>query len=597
MQQLHLVGLTTDHTGLVLSARRGAKTGKYSIAADEKLLTAVQEAQRLLSGGDPEEAAGEDGSAPAELPPAVALPPPPPAKPVSSLSPREIQSRLRAGGTVSEIAAAAGVAEEWILRFADPIRAEQARVVESAQRLTFNKPRLGLSAEPLEASVLLNLAERGVRLPADIFANAWTAFNLHGTSWAVLFSYVSRQRRQTAQWQVDLRSGELVARNRLASDLGYLEPGRRRRRLQPLEVPGEEATASAGAKAPARSAPGSKAPARRASAAAPAKANSARAALTARTAKASKAAEPQKPEKVATAAKATAGAAARGATAARKGPGANKAPPKKAAAAKRLVAAKKAPAVNKAPVPKKAAPAKRLVAVKKSPAAKKAGGRQTSTPGRRPAKKPAAKKPAPQESAPGGIGATLAPAPPVMPDRPTHLARPPSPMNLSNRAVTLPGRLVGAPSLRPHPPAPPTPGRQAPPAQPPPPSSSSRRRSRHDAAEAIGFAPDREPEPSSRRPGGGNRGSSRRSEDGSRGSLEPDDANAGNGAEAGAGGDGGVGPEPLDENRPRVRRRRSERRITPRDSEEPSVVILSTPAVRRLEPSDEPRGRAPAPPS
>ncbi|PLS76369.1 MAG: hypothetical protein CYG61_02240, partial [Actinobacteria bacterium] len=268
MQQLHLVGLTTDHTGLILSARRGARTGKYTVTADDKLLAALREAQRLRDGGDEaaDEGAGAGHDAEASSTPAVPLPPPPPAKAVSSLSPREIQARLRAGGTVSEIAAAAGVDEAWILRFADPIRAEQARVVERAQALTFNKPRLGLSAEPLETSVLLNLAERGVRLPADVFANAWTAFNLHGTKWVVSFSYTSRRRRQSAQWEVDLRSGELTARNRLASDLAYLEPGRRRRRLESLEVPGADDEASGARRASTRGA-AAKAPARRAAAA------------------------------------------------------------------------------------------------------------------------------------------------------------------------------------------------------------------------------------------------------------------------------------------------------------------------------------------
>lgn len=584
VQQLHLVGLTTDHTGLILSARRGAKTGKYSIAADEKLLAAAQEARRLLEGGEvaDEADAGDDEGGTQAIPPAVALPPSPPAKPVSSLSPREIQGRLRAGGTVGEIAAAAGVDEEWILRFADPIRAEQARVVERAQGLTFNKSRRGPSAEPLETSVLLNLAERGVRLPADVVSMAWTAFNLHGTSWAVVFSYTSRQRRQTAQWEVDLRSGDLIARNRLASDLGYLEPGRRRRRLEPLEVPGEE-DSTAGTR---RSASVAKGTASRSTAA--------------RTA-AKVTAKGTPPKRLPAVNRASAGAkvpATTKAAAARKALPVKKVPvPARASAAKKafagtkVAASRKSPAAGKSPAKKAVTPA-RTAAVKKNkaPAAKSARRQSSSSRSRRSSKKPAAKKPAPRDLGSGAATAPAVPSSPSLPERPTHLARPPSPMNPSNRAVTLPGRLVGAPSLRPPPPPAPRPRPQAP-ARPPAPSRgpSFRPRPRPETEDEDWNVPDPDAEVSVS--GAATVDEGRRSD---RPTENDSPAPSGGPAENGENGEAGAQPE-AEASAPRVRKRRSERRITPRDGDKPSVVILSTPAVRRLEPAEEPRSRSQAP--
>ncbi|HUP70040.1 MAG TPA: septation protein SepH [Acidimicrobiales bacterium] len=579
MQQLHLVGLTTDHTGLILSARRGARTGKYSIAADEKLLAAAQEARRLLEGGEvaEETGAGADDAIVAPSP-AVALPPPPPAKPVSSLSPREIQGRLRAGGTVGEIAAAAGVDEEWILRFADPIRAEQARVVERAQRLTFNKSRLGPSAEPLETSVLLNLAERGVRLPADVFAMAWTAFNLHGTSWAVVFSYTSRQRRQTAQWEVDLRSGELIARNRLASDLGYLEPGRRSRRLEPLEVPGEEES-TAGTR---RSASAAKGTASRSTAA--------------RTA-AKVTAKGTPPKRLPAVTRASAGtkmpattkaAAARKASVKKVPASARASAAKKASAGTKAAASRKSPPAGKSPAKKVVTPA-RTAAVKKNkaPAAKSARRQSSSSRSRRPSKKPAAKKPAPRDLGSDAATAPAVPSSASLPERPTHLARPPSPMNPSNRAVTLPGRLVGAPSLRPPPPSAPRPRPQAP-ARPPSPARgpSFRPRPRPETEDEDWNVPDPDAEVSVSEAATVDEG--RRS-----GRPTENDPPAPSGGPA-ENGEAGAQRE-AEASAPRVRKRRSERRITPRDGDKPSVVILSTPAVRRLEPAEEPRSRSQAP--
>jgi hypothetical protein len=43
VQKLHLVGFTTDQTGLILSARRGARSGGYTLALDDALAQAVEE--------------------------------------------------------------------------------------------------------------------------------------------------------------------------------------------------------------------------------------------------------------------------------------------------------------------------------------------------------------------------------------------------------------------------------------------------------------------------------------------------------------------------------------------------------------------------
>lgn len=362
VQKLHLVGFTTDRDGLILATRKGAKSGGYVISLDDKLKASIDDARR----GD--SVTSSEPPSPSPTPSPTATPPPPPtvptavpairspalptrrtsaegaksAKPVSGLSPREIQARLRAGGTIADIAAAAGVDEEWVLRFAAPIRAEQARVVDRALRLVFVKPRLGPSVQPLGPSVQSNLSDKGIQFSEDVFDAGWTAYNLHGTTWAVRFAYHHRSRVHAAVWQVDLRQGEVVARGRLASELGYVEPGRKPARLESLEQPASPVARAGSAKA-----------------------------------------------------------------------------------AKQPVRAAK--------------------------------------PTARPVTKPAratAKSPAPKAN-PKSSGTTKAsrpPAGPAQPERPTHLARPPSPMSAANRTPTLPGRLAGAPSLRPPPrPAPPRP--------------------------------------------------------------------------------------------------------------------------------------------
>jgi hypothetical protein len=218
VQQLHLVGLTTELDALILSPRRGAKSGSFLVKLDRPLLEAIADNVRRRDGassadviGAIDRATGMSGNRPSSL-----------------LSPREIQARLRAGRSVKEVAFEAGVDDEWIERFAAPIRAEQAQVVERAAQLTYVKPRRGESAEPLASSVRWNLADKGVRLPLDLLEAGWSGHQIHEAIWVVRFVYMSRGRRQVAEWELDLRDGSLAARDRLASQLAFVEKRRGR---------------------------------------------------------------------------------------------------------------------------------------------------------------------------------------------------------------------------------------------------------------------------------------------------------------------------------------------------------------------------------
>jgi len=197
LRKLHLVGLTTDRDGLIFTARKGSKSGGYIVPLDKKVLAAIAAASETGSGEVAEGAApkGDVEVVPKRL------------RSESALTPREMQARLRAGRTIEEVAAEAGVDTEWVARFAVPILAEQAQVVELARGLTYAKPRLGESSEPLGASVLQNLSDRGVFLPDDVANAGWSAFQLHDSVWMVRFRYRSRGRDQEAHWEVDVPAG------------------------------------------------------------------------------------------------------------------------------------------------------------------------------------------------------------------------------------------------------------------------------------------------------------------------------------------------------------------------------------------------------
>ena len=383
LRKLHLVGLTTDRDGLIFTARQGSKSGGFVVLLDDRVLAAIADAGRLDNG-----APADDGAA---LPDVEAVPKR--LRSESALTPREMQARLRAGRSIDEVAAEAGVDTEWVARFAVPILAEQAQVVELARALVYAKPRLGESSQPLGSSVLQNLSDRGVFLPDDIANAGWSAFQLHDSVWMVRFRYRSRGRDQEAQWEIDVPTGRLRARNRHASDLGYVDPERWRKPDPEAVVDVEETPVAA---APAKVRPKAK----RLSAAKPVAAKkSGRASKVATTTKAAATRNRTRGTTAATAKAGKAGKAGKAATAGRAA--SKKAAPTKTAAAR--TASAKAP-------PGGAKRSSRTTTAKSAPAGAKGSPKTASA--KAPARRKAAKAAPASETGPaaGLSGARMAAA-------------------------------------------------------------------------------------------------------------------------------------------------------------------------------------------
>jgi DNA repair exonuclease SbcCD ATPase subunit len=209
VQKLHLVGFTTDHDGLIFSARRGARSGSFVVPLDAALLEALEEASRLR----PEEEAD------------TALPPVRANRQESALSVKEVQARLRAGRTVEDVASEAGVDLEWVERFAAPVIAEQAQIIASLRATVMTKPRLGASLEPLGLAVYRNLATKGVHLTEEELDEGWTTYQLYDSRWIVEYRYELRGKRQVVSWEFDHATGEIVPTDRSSGMVAYVQPG------------------------------------------------------------------------------------------------------------------------------------------------------------------------------------------------------------------------------------------------------------------------------------------------------------------------------------------------------------------------------------
>jgi hypothetical protein len=299
VRELHVVALSEDGRSVVLATTKDASTGGFRVALDAKLAAALR--------GDlprPGEQVVRD----------------------STLTPKEIQSRLRAGESPEQIAADAGVAVARVERFAGPVLSERERVIAEARAAHVTRGRRGRSLLPLGDAVASALAETSALRPESV---GWTARRLESGHWLVQVSYTARARARTGSWVYDPSTRSVTASDPASAALGHIGGAATpkaalpvaRRRTPPEPVATTKGGPAKRAAPAAKAAPAGKAPAKKTPA------------------------TKMAPAKKATATKATATKAP-----ATKAAPAKKAPVRKAPATK-AAPAKKAP-VKKAPVKK-----------------------------------------------------------------------------------------------------------------------------------------------------------------------------------------------------------------------------------------------------
>jgi chemotaxis protein histidine kinase CheA len=357
MHDLQLVGFTTDRRGLIFRTRAGSRPeASFVVPVTDELVELVT---RLADGDTPPTGAAGVADGPAEDTDVLAPETEPDPRPRSQMSVRDIQARLRAGEPTSRIAAEAGVEEDWIERFAPPVRAEQQRIVVQALDCHLQRARSAPSAVPLRRAVGMALADKGIAYTVAAYEAAWSARLLGHDRWAVSFTYHHRGRERVATWTYDAGEGALTTADRTAAQLGYVAPGRA------VDDAGDAVDGIVGdpaATATRTTTPEVPSPTPEPAKPAAFKRKATRKKATTKKATKKKAAKKKAAEKAAT----------------------RKAPAKKDASTKQVAAKKKASA--KKPPAKKKAAARKKAAAKKAPTAK-APARRASPEAKRPKEK------------------------------------------------------------------------------------------------------------------------------------------------------------------------------------------------------------------
>src|SRR3954463_14278416 len=203
MRTLRLVALSDDGKSVVLVADGPDGEGdKFELVIDDRL--------RAAARGDARRLTQIDVDLGTELPPRV------------------IQSRIRAGETPEQVAAASGTRVERIMRFAHPVIQERARVAEQAR-----DARVRLSEGSPTVALQQFMTDRLRLIDSDLEAVTWDAYRSDDGTWQVTGAWRAGEKSGTTRWSFDIPSRTVAPSD--AATLNFAE-GTRLVRVVP-EVP------------------------------------------------------------------------------------------------------------------------------------------------------------------------------------------------------------------------------------------------------------------------------------------------------------------------------------------------------------------------
>lgn len=171
MRPVRFVALSEDGQALVLADEVGRL---LALPIDERIATMLH---------------AEPGATPLVVAPTTSAP-------VPSLSPRDIQARIRSGESAENVARIAGVPVDRVLRYAGPVLQERAMLAQHARRT-----RLKGAEKPTPLAEVVNgrLAQHGI----DTEKISWDAYRRDDGTWRIIATWPSGKATAQAIWNLD----------------------------------------------------------------------------------------------------------------------------------------------------------------------------------------------------------------------------------------------------------------------------------------------------------------------------------------------------------------------------------------------------------
>ena len=205
MRALRVVGITEGGGELSVVLEDSSRQERFTVPADEQLRAAARGDLTRL------------GQIAIEL--------------ESQLRPREIQARIRAGASVDQVAAAAGVPSQKIERFAYPVLLERSRTAEVAQRAH------PMRADGPDTRMLADVVAHTFGLRGQEYVSAeWDSWKGDDGRWVVALSWRAGRSDNRALWtfQPGAHGGTVTAIDEHAHDLVEGLPARPLRTVGPV---------------------------------------------------------------------------------------------------------------------------------------------------------------------------------------------------------------------------------------------------------------------------------------------------------------------------------------------------------------------------
>lgn len=210
MRALRVVGLDEDGETVICEDPENGE--RFSVPADERLRAAARGDLTRL------------GQVQIEL--------------EAQMRPREIQARVRSGASVEQIAAASGLPEHRVERYAYPVLLERTQVAERAQRAHPIRED-GPDVQTLGEVVAHTFGMRG----HDYADTAWDSWRGEDGKWLVQLRWQAGKSENTAYWvfHPGAHGGTVAALDEHAADLLDPSPNRPLRTVRPVTELAREA--------------------------------------------------------------------------------------------------------------------------------------------------------------------------------------------------------------------------------------------------------------------------------------------------------------------------------------------------------------------
>jgi hypothetical protein len=211
MRQLRFVMLSEDGDQLLVETLEGDE--RFALTVDSGLRTAVgvePAARPVPAHAAPSEPEPAEQQTPTELP----------AEPVAEapITPREIQVRVRAGESPSELAETYGMSLERVMRFAGAVIDERVRIADEARRARAR--RTGLDGGEGKLVVFGETVDERFRAHGiDADAVTWDSRRREDGEWLVIAQWLGGESTHKAEWLFSRTARTVTPLDDTASDL------------------------------------------------------------------------------------------------------------------------------------------------------------------------------------------------------------------------------------------------------------------------------------------------------------------------------------------------------------------------------------------